>query len=117
MKTIITGSRTIDNVNLVKSLISTVVREEGLHITQVVSGGAYGPDTIGKWWAEDHSIPIEEFPADWKQHGKRAGYIRNKEMAEYSEALIAIWDGKSKGTQHMIDLAEDYGLDVYIKIV
>lgn len=117
MKTIIAGSRSIKDIKLVKRTISSIVQENGLEISEVVSGCAFGPDTVGKWWAENRDIPVEEFPAKWDEYGKGAGYRRNEEMAEYADALIAIWDGKSKGTQHMIGTAHQNGLEVYVEIL
>ena len=76
-------------------------------ITEVVSGKARGVDTLGEWWAKsgEKDIPIQSFPADWKKFKKAAGYIRNAEMAKYADALIAIWDGESRGTFNMIEEA------------
>ncbi len=59
-------------------------------------------------------MPIERYPADWDKHGKPAGYIRNAEMADKAEALLALWDGQSRGTLHMINLAKKKGLLVYV---
>lgn len=84
-------------------------------ITEVVSGCAKGADRFGEVWAEDKGIPIKKFPADWNTHGKRAGPIRNSQMADYADALCAFWDGKSKGTKHMIDDAQKRGLQVFVK--
>ena len=55
-----------------------------------------------------------EFPADWERHGKAAGYIRNREMAQNADALVAFWDGESRGTKSMIDLAKEYDLAVRV---
>lgn len=82
--------------------------------TEIVSGKARGADRLGERFAEQYKIPIKEFPADWDNLGKSAGYIRNKEMAQYADMLIAFWDGQSKGTKHMIDLAIEHGLEVHI---
>ena len=60
--------------------------------------------------AKDNNISLMCFPADWNKYGKRAGYIRNEQMAKEADALIAFWDGKSKGTKHMIDIARSKGL-------
>jgi hypothetical protein len=84
------------------------------HIEEVVSGCAKGADLFGEVWAEDKKITIKRFPADWKKYGKRAGILRNIQMAEYSDALCAFWDGKSKGTKHMIDEAHRRGLSIYV---
>lgn len=113
MKTIIAGSRDISDVSRVKATIKHAVKFNGLEVTEVVCGCAAGVDEIGKQWAEGNGIPVKQFPADWQKHGKAAGPIRNREMAEYADALIAIWDGKSRGTANMIEEAEKHGLKVF----
>lgn len=110
MKTIIAGSRSIKN----SALVEQAVRESGFRITEVVSGTAKGVDQMGEDWANKNNLPIKRFPAEWNKHGKKAGYIRNEQMADYANALIAIWDGESKGTKHMIWAAQLKGLQVYV---
>lgn len=116
MRTIIAGSREISNNDLFGSIIDAV-DESGFEITTVISGGARGADKAGEVWAEVNSIPVEIYNAEWSKYGKRAGYIRNTKMAEMAEALIAIWDGVSKGTKNMIDIAKDKNLKIYVKLV
>lgn len=111
MKTIIAGSRTITDRVKVMTMLDALL-EVGPDITEVVSGKAIGPDSIGAEWARQKNIPVKEFPADWKQHGKPAGMIRNTEMAKYAEALIAFYDGESSGTRQMISEADKRGLVV-----
>lgn len=113
MKTIIAGSRTFDNGQMVIDTIRDFQNEYG-KITEVVSGMAKGADMMGHNFAQIWKIPCKEFPADWASYGKAAGYRRNAEMAAYADALIAFWDGKSKGTKHMIDLAKKYNLKIKI---
>lgn len=110
MRTIIAGSRTINDI---QQLI-TAVDKCGWTITRVVSGRAKGADHLGELWAEFMNIPVDLYSADWKKHGRSAGYIRNTEMANNAEALIALWDGESRGTKHMIDIAKEKGLSVYV---
>lgn len=113
MKTIIAGSRTITSYQEVQLAIEA----SHFKITEVVSGCAQGPDTIGQMWASNAGIPIKKFPADWDKFGNAAGIIRNTEMAKYAGpdgALIAIWDGQSSGTRSMIALARKYGLKVFV---
>jgi len=81
-----------------------------------LSGAARGADTLGEEWAVMCGIPIEKYPADWNAHGKSAGYKRNTVMAEHAEALIALWDGKSRGTAHMIEIAKRHGLRVHVEM-
>lgn len=110
MKTIIAGSRTITSYQIVDHAITA----SGLDITEVVSGKAKGVDFSGEKWAVIHDIPIKSFPADWQNLGKRAGIIRNQQMVHYADALIAIWDGKSRGTQHIIKYAMYSGLKLFV---
>ena len=78
------------------------------HKVVIVSGTAKGADKLGELYAKNKSYPVHPFPADWHLHGKSAGYKRNKRMAQYADALVAFYDGSSKGTGHMINLAKDY---------
>ena len=110
MKVIIAGSR---NITSMKELLIAIDNSK-FDITTVISGGAKGVDTLGENWAENKCIPVEKFPANWAVHGNSAGYLRNEVMASKGDALIALWDGQSKGTKHMIDLAKKYNLEVYI---
>jgi len=99
MKVIIAGSREIKDPKVVLDAIET----SGYNITEVVSGKARGVDTIGEVYARINDIPIKEMPAEWTKYGKkRAGPIRNKEMALYADAAVIVWDGISTGTHNMI---------------
>lgn len=100
MKIIIAGSRSITQPKIVDDAIqqSGWVNE----ITEVVSGCALGPDKFGEMWARRNKIPVKRFPALWYKYGKEAGHYRNKQMAEYADKLIAVWDGKSTGTHNML---------------
>jgi hypothetical protein len=83
-------------------------------ISEVVSGCASGIDKLGEDWAVNNYVPIKRFPADWQRYGKSAGFIRNVQMAEYAGALVAIWDGRSRGTWNMIQEANRRDLRVYV---
>lgn len=86
----------------------------GWQISEVVSGGASGVDALGERWGHENMLPVTRFPADWGKHGNAAGPIRNREMASYAHALVAIWDGKSRGTSNMIDEARRRNLTVVV---
>lgn len=87
---------------------------------KIISGGARGTDKLGEKFAEEYKLQVKQFIPDWDGLGKKAGVVRNAEMARYAVAdeskgmLIAFWDGVSKGTMHMIDLAKKHGLMVYL---
>lgn len=113
MKTIIAGSRDVTDI----SIIEEACRKCGWEITEVVSGCARGVDLLGERWANQRRITIRRYPADWQQHGKRAGPLRNGVMARNADALVAVWDGESRGTKNMIDTARTEGLAVYVHII
>lgn len=115
MKVIVAGSRNIkgtkENIEFLKNMLAE------LGATEVISGCANGADKLGELVAKSLSLPVKRFPADWDKHGKAAGYLRNAEMAEYGEALVYIQKDGSRGTQHMIDLAEAAKLIVKGRLV
>lgn len=113
MKVIVAGSRNITAFSTVQAAIEASCFE----ITEVVSGAAKGVDTLGEQWARENGVQIKRFPADWTKNGRAAGPIRNRQMAEYAEALIAIWDGVSRGTENMIEEARKRNLQVFVFIV
>jgi len=80
-------------------------------VTEVVSGCARGVDSAGECWARNRMIPIKQFPADWDQFGKRAGMLRNQEMADYADALAVFRGGR--GTANMVHEATTRGLPIY----
>ena len=99
MKVIIAGTRSVDDYKLVVEAI----QRSGYNITEVVSGCATGIDRLGEQWARANNIPIKEMPADWSRFGNSAGPMRNRQMAEYADAAVIIWDGESRGTRNMIE--------------
>jgi len=113
MKTIIAGSRGITDYQLV----AAAVDESGFDVTVVVSGGAKGVDGLGERWALEHGVPIVRVLPDWRRYGRGAGLVRNAEMVDGAEALVALWDGKSRGTANVVAVASRKGLRVFVKCV
>ena len=111
MNIIIAGSRNFNDYNLLKTSCDNLLTQ--FTNIEIVSGTARGADKLGERYAREKGYSIKEFPANWNL-GKSAGYIRNDEMAKYADMLIAFWDGTSKGTKHMIDLANKRGIKVEI---
>lgn len=109
MKVIIAGSRDFNNYDYLKEKCDYWLNFHSIINPEIVSGTANGADKLGEKYALEKGYKITRFPAYWSL-GKQAGYLRNKEMAKYSNVLIVFWDGKSKGTKHMIDLAKEYGV-------
>ena len=118
MKLIVCGSRGIRSRDLVRETVrrSPFYRE----VTEVVHGGCRGVDEEAGKMAEDAGLKVTVFEADWESHGRGAGPIRNLAMADYvtmDGALVALWDGKSRGTRDMINKALDVGMDVYVRVI
>jgi len=112
MKVIIAGGRNFrDYDKLRESCDNILVNQKEV---EIVSGTAVGADTLGERYAQEKGYEVKKFPAQWDLYGKSAGYKRNQQMAEYADGLIAFWDGKSKGTKHMIDIANKMGLKVRV---
>lgn len=118
MKLIIAGSRGITDYNIIRDAVvsSGLWKEYGKQI-EVVCGMARGVDLLGKEFADRNKLTVHKFPADWDKYGKAAGYIRNKQMGDFADILLAIWDGKSRGTKQMIDYMKSLGKPVHVVIV
>lgn len=116
MKTIIAGTRTFESDEYYV-LLEKAIKESGFQIDHILCGCGRGMDMLGESWAISHNIPVDLHPAEWKTYGNSAGPIRNKEMAKNADALILVWDGKSKGSANMLKQAKEHGLKIYEKVV
>jgi len=103
MRIAIVGSRGFTNFDFLEKTILDNYKLE--NITEIISGGAKGADTLAEQFAIKHSIPMSIFTPDWELYGKSADYKRNIQIIDMSDEVIAFWDGISKGTKHSIDLA------------
>ena len=95
----ICGSRDITDVNL-----SLYLNPE--HIGCIVTGGARGIDTLAEYWAKANKIEWVCYLPQWQIYGKRAGLVRNEEMVQFCDIVIAFWDGKSNGTLYTLQYAK-----------
>jgi len=132
LRVIIAGSRSFGSFTVLEKECNKIFKslsEEGYlsgNVKQdcsnmeIISGTANGADRLGEAFALKYGIEVKRFPARWGKYGKGAGYVRNKLMAQYAAksdelgVLIAFWDGKSKGTSMMIDLAKKNNLKVFV---
>ncbi len=114
-KVIIAGGRHFANYELLAEKCDYYLQEKiKTHQVIIVSGHASGADSMGERYAQERGLQCEQHPADWQNKGRAAGPMRNAEMAECADALIAFWDGSSRGTASMIDLAKRRGLKTAI---
>lgn len=129
LDTLDTADRLKELSNIVKCIkervlrmIDYTIKKNGIAISEVVSGCAPGVDTFAIDWALENNILVARFPAEWSKYGRSAGFRRNFQMAEYASEwapgrpgqLIALWDGKSRGTKHMIEVGKKSGLTTWV---
>lgn len=114
-KLIVAGGRDFEDYDLL-SLVLYSLADHALadKDISIISGKAKGADELAMIFAKEHGILCHTYPADWDMHGNKAGYIRNKQMGEFSDGLLAFWDGQSKGTHHMIKTMEDQNKWVHV---
>lgn len=123
MKVIVAGCRWVRSYGLVEYAIV----ESGFQVSEIVCGAPesvdpkgenlVGVDALALKWADLNGKTARRFPADWNAYGKSAGPRRNREMGRYADALVAVWDGKSKGTGDMIKFAKTLRLPVYVEAI
>ena len=109
MKVAVIGSRGIENLN-----ISEYIPKE---ITEIVSGGARGVDTLARNYAEQKDLKLTEFLPEYNKFGRSAPLKRNIQIIEYADLVIAFWDGKSRGTKFVIDNCKKLGKECVVHII
>lgn len=118
VRIIIAGSRNFCDYNLLATSVKEYLDALDNSNIVIISGTARGADQLGERFANEYGIQTKRFPANWNEYGKSAGPIRNRQMAEYAAEgrgiLFAFWDGCSRGTYSMIDLAKKLGLEIHI---
>jgi hypothetical protein len=104
MKLAIVGSRTVTDLWLVCDEADKIHADTP--VTELISGGAKGADTLGESWARSRGIPVTRLIPDWNAHGRKAGIMRNTDIVKQADKVVAFWDGVSKGTQDTIKKAK-----------
>ncbi|MGZ9868239.1 DUF2493 domain-containing protein [Priestia endophytica] len=111
---VVAGGRYFNDYNLLKRKLDSLLKSFSTQDIEIVSGGARGADNLGERYAKEKGCKLTVMNAEWDLYGKSAGYRRNAEMAKYADACVCFWDGKSKGTKHMIDLAQREGIKLRV---
>lgn len=112
-KIAVVGSRGVDP----DKVEAWLALRSNIHLSdEIVSGGAVGADTGARLHADKWGMVLKEFLPDWDKHGKAAGFIRNKYIADYADACIAFWDGSSKGTRDTINKFLDLGKPIQVLV-
>jgi hypothetical protein len=112
MRVIIAESRTFTDYYQMCKDLAIIFRKHWPDV--IISGTAQGADRLGERWAREHGVTLECYPADWDKHGRSAGYRRNELMATIATHCIVFWDGESRGSKHMADLARKNGLHLRV---
>lgn len=111
-RVIIAGSRNFNDFELLEKKMLFFLQNKKNVV--VLCGGARGADELGRQFAEKHGFMIEMFPADWKKFGKRAGVVRNREMAQSASGCVVFWNGSSRGSANMIEEAKRAGVPLRV---
>ena len=114
LRVIVAGSRTFNDYKYLCEILDKYIP---LFIEEIVCGDAAGADSMGAQWASERGFRVKHFPAQWDKYGRAAGMIRNKEMGDYADYLIAFWDGKSVGTKNMIEYMKAQGKHGMVKLI
>ena len=110
-KIIIAGSRTFNNYEFLKTKINYLISNKNCDII-IVSGNAIGADRLGERYAKEYGYKVIKYVPDWDKYGKRAGFIRNEEMAKIANAAVIFCVNKSSGSMHMIKTAKKHKLQL-----
>lgn len=116
-RVIVAGGRDFDDYELMKQSLDQlfyVSGEFGDFPIKIISGMAKGADKLAIRYADENEMTKILFPANWKYHRRLAGFLRNEDMLRLATHLVAFWDGRSHGTQHIIDLARQKGIPVWV---
>ena len=114
-RVIIAGSRGFNDYATLQATCDNILSQKRMtHTIVIISGTARGADTLGEQYAHERGYTVERFSANWQLYGKAAGPIRNRQMADNADALIAFWDGNSTGTKDMITEAKKKGMAIRI---
>ena len=116
-KVISAGSRNFENYALMSEKLNDLFvhsSEFNGSVIKIISGMAKGADTLAIRYADEHKLTKLLFPANWKSYPRIAGFLRNEDMLSIATHLIVFWDGKSSGTKHMIDIAKEKGIPVWV---
>ena len=115
---LVAGSRTFNDYALLKNKLDAILSNHAPYVT-IVSGGAKGADALAEQYADECGYEKKIFFANWDLYGKRAGYLRNRQMHEYisqfeNRGIVCFWDGKSKGTSQNFQLAKEFNNQIKI---
>lgn len=114
MRVIVCGGRDYQNRNRVYTTLDVILKNVGKDALTIIQGGAQGADRLAVDWALLNNVEVIQYPADWQKYGKRAGYIRNKQMLDEGKADYVIAFPGGPGTKMMTELAQKANVKVVV---
>lgn len=114
MRIIVCGSRTFMDYTLLQETLDRLTRKLDKAKLVILSGHTRGADTLAEHWCFVRHVSLEVYHPDHNTHGKAAPHVRNREMVEAADALVAFWDGESPGTASIVALARKKKLKVRV---
>lgn len=115
MNVVIGGYRNFENYKIFKSFVDSCLNELESKEMTILSGRCKGVDLMCEQYAKEKGLLLELYPAEWKKYGKATGPIRNKQMVEKTDVVIAFVCERAKGTKNLILQAEKLGKSVFVK--
>lgn len=107
MKLAIIGGRDFTDYALLECMVHSHFTHLGeLGVTEIVSGGAKGADSLGARFARENGIKLTEHLPDWDRYGKRAGFVRNELIVKDADTVLVFWNGESRGTGNSLSIAK-----------
>jgi len=113
LKVVIAGGRDFDDFELMEEKLDSLLQNYDHRDIEIVCGCSRSIDKLGEKYALKNNMETSHFVSN-KEFGKRSVYLKNEEIAKYSDCLVAFWDGKSKGTEMMVNLAKRNDLKIRI---
>ena len=112
MKIAVVGGRSFNNYSFLKNVLHSTIQEEVVkkdqQVSKIISGGATGTDLLAEKYASEFNLETTIFLPNWKKFGKSAGVIRNQDIIQNSDIVVAFWNGISRGTKSSIELSKKY---------
>jgi hypothetical protein len=95
-----------DFITLCNTMDKLLAEQLKTNTITIISGGAQGADSLGERYARLRNFDLARIKANWNKHNKSAGFVRNKEMLNLTDAVVCFWDEKSTGTKHMVNITK-----------
>lgn len=109
MKVIVRCARSVSDI----TDVAAAILASGFRPTEIVTG--LMNEELDIWlWSQKKGYKTSRIPANYFHYGERAGDVRDAEIVEYADALVALYDGQDRGVFNLIQRAQRAGIKVYV---